>query len=135
LHKACVRLRLLQHWTKRIDVQVTYLGDCHWNAGVRLPPTQDTLTCIRAVNELWKQKAPGRLLKIGLVLSELLPHRNASESLWEEDRQRRELSRVMDDVNQRFGAHAVYFGGMHQMQDQAPDRIAFTKIPDLAIQG
>jgi DNA polymerase-4 len=135
VHKVGMRLRNLRYWAKRLDIHVTYLGDRFWQGGARLPPTQDTLTFINVVNDLWTRKPPGRLLKIGVVLSELVAHRNTSGSLWEAERQRHSLSRVMDDVNQRFGAHAVYFGGMHDMQDQAPSRIAFTNIPDLSIPG
>jgi hypothetical protein len=34
-------------------------------------------------------------------------------------------------VNQRFGAHAIYFAGMHGQQDTAHTAIAFNQIPDL----
>lgn len=135
IHKAAARLRQLRYWAKRIDVQVMFLGNCPWQESCRFPPTQDTLTFINAANELWKRRPPGRPLKIGMVLNDLIPNRNAAASLYEDDRQRQGLSGVMDAVNRRFGTNAVYFGGMHQMQDQAPSRIAFTNIPDLTVPG
>lgn len=135
IHKAGARLRQLHHWAKRIDVQITYLGNQSWHDSLKFPPTQDTLTFIQAGHELWKRRPPGRLLKIGMVLNDLVPARNAAFSLYEEDRQRQDLSVVMDDVNRRFGGNSVYFGGMHHLQDQAPTRIAFTNIPDLSVPG
>ena len=36
----------------------------------------------------------------------------------------------MDEVNAEFGASVVHFGAMHGLEDAAPNRIAFTQIPD-----
>ena len=135
VHKAAVRLRQLRYAAKSIEVQITYLGNGFWRDYSRMLPTQDTLTFITAVNELWNRKPPGRVLKVGMVLSDLIAERNTTGSLLEDDRQRHDLAKAMDQVNQRFGAHAVYFGGMHRMQDQAPTRIAFNNIPDLTVPG
>jgi len=132
IHKAAVRLRQLHYWASSVEVQVTFLGGGCWRDFRRIPATHDTLTFINVVNDLWRRKPPGKVLKVGLVLSELTADRNTPGSLLEDDRQRNELAKAMDQVNQRFGAHAVYFGGMHAMEDQAPSRIAFTNIPDLS---
>ena len=40
------------------------------------------------------------------------------------------LSHAMDEVNAEFGASVVHFGTMHGFEDAAPNRIAFTQIPD-----
>lgn len=37
----------------------------------------------------------------------------------------------MDDINQRYGKHALYFGGAHGGHGASPLRIAFNRIPDL----
>ena len=41
------------------------------------------------------------------------------------------LAHTMDRLNERFGMHAVYLGGMHEARDSAPMRISFTNIPKL----
>lgn len=135
LHKAAVRLRQMRYWARSAEIQLSFLGDGFWRESCRISPTQDTLTFIQAVNQLWSRKPIGKVLKVGVVLSDLTATRNTAGCLLEEDRQRHDLARTMDAVNQRFGAHAVYFGGMHHLEDQAPTRIAFTQIPDLAAPG
>ncbi len=135
VHKLAVRLRHLRLWAKSVEVQISYLGSGYWRNFSHLSPTQDTLTFIHAANDLWRRKPPGKVLKVGVVFSDLTSERNTPGCLFEEDRQRNELSRAMDAVNDRFGAHAVYFGGMHHLEDQAPTRIAFNHIPDLTVTG
>lgn len=132
VHKAAVRLRAMQHWAGGVDVQVSYLGRDHWHASQRVSPTQDTLTLIRAANDLWKQKPPGKPLKVGVVFQNLTAAKNTPGCLLEEDRRQHDLARTMDDVNQRFGSNAVYFGGMHDMEESAPLRIAFNRVPEIA---
>ena len=132
LHKAAVRLRSLRYWTRALAVQVSFLGRGDWHACQSFPAAQDTLTLIQAVNQLWQKKPPGKPLKVGVVLQDLVAVKNAPGSLLTEDRRNLELSRAMDQVNQRFGSDRLYFGGMHHMADCAPTRIAFTHIPDVA---
>jgi hypothetical protein len=38
---------------------------------------------------------------------------------------------VLDELNQRYGQNAVYFGGVHSVLDSAPTRISFSTIPDV----
>ena len=58
------------------------------------------------------------------------PGESATPSLFEDDRKAAELSHAMDEVNREFGASVVHFGAMHGLEDAAPNRIAFTQIPD-----
>jgi DNA polymerase IV len=60
----------------------------------------------------------------------LRPARSATPSLFEDDRKAADLSHAMDEVNAEFGASVVHFGAMHGMEASAPNRIAFTQIPD-----
>lgn len=131
VHKAAVRLRAMKYWARGVDVQVSYLGRDHWHGSQRLPPTQDTLALIRAANELWKRKPPGKPLKVGVVFHNLTAAKNTPGCLLEEDRRQHDLAKTIDDVNQRFGNDAVYFGGMHDMQESAPLRIAFNRVPEI----
>jgi DNA polymerase-4 len=51
--------------------------------------------------------------------------------LFEDDEKRHRISTVVDELNQRYGQNAVYFGGIHSVLDSAPTRISFTSIPDV----
>jgi DNA polymerase-4 len=64
-----------------------------------------------------------------LVLSDLVPARSATQSLFAFDRQVTELSHAMDRVNRRFGKHTVRFGTAFGSEETAPTRIAFNRIP------
>jgi DNA polymerase-4 len=92
---------------------------------------QDTPNLVRAVAALWAARpSAGMPKKVGMVLSELVPARSATQSLFESDRRAAELSHAMDDVNREFGASVVYIGSMWGMRSAAPTRVAFNRIPD-----
>ncbi|MBI1346958.1 DNA polymerase [bacterium] len=133
VHKAAGRLRQTGYWARRVDVAVSYLGGDHWHKSLRVPLCQDTLTLLQATGELWSQRPPGRLLKVGVTFQEIVADQNASPSLIEDDRKRRALSSAMDSLNARFGNQSVYFGGMHGYEGSSSTRIAFHAIPDLEL--
>jgi len=81
--------------------------------------------------KLWEKRPKGRKpFKVGMVLSELVPARAATPSLFDEDHKAEDVSAAMDEVNAEFGASVVYLGAMFGMRDAAPSRVAFTQIPD-----
>jgi DNA polymerase IV len=140
-HKAAARMRKIDYWAGAVSVGVTFKDDhaeqksgwgrSGWGAGCRLPHFQDTPNVLRAVAALWVKRPGGRVpFKVGVMLSDLRPARSATPSLFEDDRKAAELSRAVDEVNAEFGASVVHFGAMHGLEDAAPNRIAFTQIPD-----
>ena len=131
IHKAGARLRTIGYWAGALSIFVQYLDRESWEAGCHLPRCQDTLTMLRSFGDLWKHRPPqGRLLKIGMVLTDLVPTRSATPSLFEHDQQSTVLSHVMDKVNRTFGKHAIRFGTVIGSEDTAPSRIAFSQIPE-----
>ena len=52
-------------------------------------------------------------------------------SLFDDDERQQRLSRVVDELNQRFGKSAVYFANIQNVLDAAPTRISFTSVPEL----
>ena len=131
-HKAAARLRKIGYWAGGVSVGVRYKDGGGWDSGCRFPCCQDTFTVLQELGEVWKRRpdSGGVPFKIGMVLFDLVPARNATPSLFEYDRQMTALSHAMDDVNREFGSNVVYFGTMWGMADHAPNRIAFTQIPD-----
>lgn len=102
---------------------------CH--SSLRMAPFQDTLKLIEFASTLWPHEFPSSPKRVSVVLADLIPARNVAGLLFGEDRQLSTLAQTMDRVNQRWGAHAVYFGGMHGQQDTAHTAISFNQIPDL----
>lgn len=150
-HKAAARLRKINYWAGGVSVGISYRDDASvpdakprtgrntnsyhggsgWDASVRLPHCQDTPAILAAIAKLWAKRPQGRVpFKVGMVLYDLKSARSATPSLFEEDRKAAEVSRAMDEVNAEFGASVIHFGAMHGLEDQAPNRIAWTQIPD-----
>jgi DNA polymerase IV len=139
-HKATARLRKIGYWAGAVAVNVGFLNEdartktgwnrSGWSAWRHIPHCQDTPNILRAVESLWKERPTGVPFQVGMVLSDLRPARSATPSLFEDDRKAADLSHAMDEVNAEFGASVVHFGAMHGMEASAPNRIAFTQIPD-----
>jgi len=129
--KAAARLRHMRCWTGSISVWSHHLASQAWQEHHRLSLCQDTSTLLSAAGEIWEHKPAGRPLKIGVVLSNLIESGNVTPPLWETERKLTALSHAMDQVNQQYGSHSLYFAALHDVQQEAPTRIAFTNIPDL----
>ena len=141
VHKAAARMRKIGYWAGAVSVGVSFLGEDRndsvwWEESVRVPRCCDTPAFVAAASMLWelRLREPGLLnckpFKVATVLSELVPARCATPSLFEEDRKGEDISHAMDTVNAEFGASVVYLGAMFGMRDAAPSRVAFTQIPD-----
>jgi DNA polymerase-4 len=136
VHKAAARLRKINYWCGAVSVGASFLGSepgdaVWWEESVRVPRCHDTPAILNAAMKLWELRVRDRRpFKVGTVLSDLVPARSATPSLFDEDRQGEDISRALDAVNGQFGASVVYLGAMFGMRDAAPTRIAFTQIPD-----
>jgi DNA polymerase IV len=136
VHKAAARMRKIGYWCGAVSVGASFLGEergesVWWEESTRLPRCQDTPAILAAAAKLWALRARGRPpFKVAAVLSDLVPARSATPSLFDEDHKAEALSHAMDEVNAEFGASVVYLGAMFGMRAAAPSRIAFTQIPD-----
>lgn len=136
VHKAAARLRKINYWCGAVSVGASFLGSepgdaVWWEESARVPRCHDTPAILAAAMRLWELRPRGRRpFKVGTVLSDLVPARSATPSLFDEDRQGEDISRALDAVNGQFGASVVYLGAMFGMRDAAPTRIAWTQIPD-----
>jgi len=131
IHKAAARLRTIDYWAGALAVGVRYDTGHTWDAGRKLPRCQDTLNLLRAFGRMWEDRPPvGQPLQVWMVLSDLVPARSATPSLFEFDRQVTDLSHAMDRVNRLFGKHTVRFGTAVGSEETAPTRIAFNQIPE-----
>jgi DNA polymerase-4 len=127
--KAAMRLRRDRFWATSIEIFVRFLGQDGWRARCSLTETQDTLTFLHAIGELWTGLPNGEPYAVGAVLSGLVPDSMHMPSLFD-DPKRGRLTRALDQVNERFGKEMVHFGATHEAGKLAPLRIAFTRIPD-----
>jgi DNA polymerase-4 len=136
VHKAAARMRKIGYWCGAVSVGASFMGiepgdSVWWEESVRVPRCHDTPAIVAAASKLWEMRLRGRRpFKVATVLSDLIPARSATPSLFDEDRQGEDISHALDTVNGQFGASVVYLGAMFGMRDAAPSRIAFTQIPD-----
>jgi len=154
LHKAAVRLRKAKLWTSRMAIFVLFSknqqsqnskhDDPHgywlhhgrpvWEATVRFPSCQDTITLINAFQDAWKKCPNFRPVMVSVALVDLVPENKRNLTLfddmyggWKLDR----LAQVMDTINAKHGSTTLYLGGIHHVREAAPPRIAFKSIPDM----
>ncbi len=135
IHKACARLRSLEHWAGQMDLGVKFVYGGRWSARVQLPPCQDTFNWLQAFSTAWEQCPPeedtGPVLQVWMTLSHLTPAVAITPSLFDEDRRATQLSHTMDKINRVFGKQSIRYGGLCGAEESAPLRIAFSHIPRL----
>jgi DNA polymerase-4 len=149
LSKAAARLRRERFYARRLSVHVSFMeerpqtygrpalpstwqsgGPTYWEKSTKLPETQDTMTFMNMFSLMWEQVPPGKPLRVGVVLSDLIREDQHQYSLFENPK-REMLSRALDGVNDRFGGGTLFYGGQVRAEDAAPTRIPFTRVPRL----
>jgi len=127
--KLGVRLRQMGYWAKGLSLAVQYLGAGDWSDKSKMIETQDTPTLLKTAAKLWAHVPAGKPLWVGVTLFPIVPMDHHTPSLFENPKQEK-LSLVMDQINQKFGPDAAYFGGDPDDREKAQTRISFTRIPD-----
>lgn len=154
MHKAAARMRTIGYAAGRMSLSValdtrvhghggyasthqmptwgmkyeSWHGDCTFEGGCT-----DSFEFTRRFDQLWSRRPPGRLKQVGVVFSDLMHRGDSTLPLFAQERRHADLSKVMDEINTRFGKHAVYAGAMHDARDSAKGGIAFTYIPDITL--
>jgi DNA polymerase-4 len=126
LEKATARLRADGHWATHISIYIK--GRENWEAGLRLPASQDLLTVTEAFRELWERRKILNPIQVGVTFTGLLKQDQVTPSLFDSTLDRTAFSHAMDKVNQRFGKHKIYQGAISQARSSAAERIAFQKV-------
>jgi DNA polymerase-4 len=150
LHKAAVRLRQAGLFASGMSIYVLFsknktteddpggywlhYGRPVWEANLRFPSCQDTMTLVNVFQEAWQNCPDYRPVMVSVALVDLVPKEMRNLPLfddmyggWKFDR----LAEVMDKVNAKYGSTALYLGGIHSVRAAAPPRIAFQSIPDM----
>lgn len=133
LHKAAARARHMGYWAQRLSVHVKMIDAPSWHDCMTFHETNDTLSLSQVFGKIWERCPPGRPLRVGVTLENVVAARSATLPLFEEDQRRQRLASVVDRLNSKLGRDTIYLGSMHGARDSAPTRIAFKSIPDLSI--
>jgi len=152
LMKAAQRLREKGYYARSLTLNMKWLNyqnARHSDHGVRFAETQDTRALLRALETVWQEVPRLRPLRVGLVLSDLIPAERHQMDLFAEPEAVQErddsLLASLDDINTRYGTGTVGFGTVRQMVTAAvrknpashnsgamDGRIAFSRIPELS---
>jgi len=146
LHKACERLRSHGLLAGALTLQLAFFRGVSWAAEVRSDETDSTLRLMRMLDRLWRDRPEPRskLLQVGVMLTRLCEHHNYTPSLFqtmaettaaENQAKQQRLDITLDKLRARYGRSVVYFGSVQESRDNAPMRISFTHIPDLAVEN
>lgn len=157
LHKAAARLRCHDYVAHTLWASLKYDDDTKWGDAIDLPACQDTVTIIEHFERIWKRKpCPGgtgvppvgslqrtrmtgetpippkpKPTKVSIGVGGLEPYHCATGRLFDNVDHRRGLGQIIDTINEKFGNHSVYLGGMHDISDHdMQDKIAFGRVPD-----
>lgn len=140
IQKAARRMRAEGFLAQRLEIWVDWRHREPWAVEGRFNAMSDTLGFLRILDTLWAERPRGREpIKLGVVLKGLTRAEQSSLPLFEEHEPARPgalpgLDAVLDKLHQRFGNDAIYFGGAFRAIHEAPMRISFNHIPDLALE-
>ena len=148
LAKAAMRLRKEQFLAGGLAIRIRFVGmDKRFERDLAFAPVDDTPTLLKllgdALEALERALANGRWnpkryppLSVAVTLVQLEACGSVSGELMPDRKRSREMSVVLDKINQRYGNNALYFGAMQSAlsQQAAPMRIAFGQIPQTDVE-
>ena len=144
LAKAAMRLRHEGFLAGGLAIRMRFVGrDARFERDLAFAPIDDTPTFLKLLGDallpLERALARGRWnerryppLSVSVTLVKLEARGAVSGELMDARRRSRDMSAVLDRINQRYGNNALYFGAMQNAlaQKAAPMRIAFGQIPE-----
>ena len=92
---------------------------------------QDDPTLNRALLDIWKNVPTLKPLRVGVSLSDLVPANEHQQDLFDRP-QNAALTKVVDELNDKFGKGAIGFGMTALSARRMTSKIAFQRVPDLS---
>lgn len=146
LQKAAFRMREMNCHASGMSMSMRLSGEngserFSWGEHAKFAPINDTRELVVVLKALWKRRPlRKKIITVGVQLYDLIPDGDVSGALFTRRTQHRDmaqgnLSMVADNINKRFGAQSVYFGGAKEGLEGAPMRIAFTQIPNVKLEN
>ena len=154
LMKTAQRLREKGFYARQLSIQVKWMRP-GWNApddGVRredfslqFAETQSTVKLLKYLTNIWQQVPKRKPLRIGVLLSDLIPAHSHQPDLFEVQEgkqgeiQQEKLLHSLDHINQRYGTGTIGFGvikksfvGPSAKGGALDSKISFSRVPALS---
>jgi DNA polymerase-4 len=132
LSKAAMRLRQEGFFARTLQLNLKFLyresGLNYWGEKSCFAETQDTAFLIEELSALWAEAPRYNILKVGIVLSSLIPADNRQLSLWEDVKQTK-LMLALDKLNKAHRKNLVVFGDSSELDGPSHAPISFGHIP------
>jgi len=146
LAKAAMRLRKDGFQASGLAIRIRFVGmERRFERDLSFAPIDDTPTFLHLLGEQLAQLETaarrGRWnprrnppLSAAVTLVGLQQGNSVTGELMANRQRDRDMSRVVDRINQKYGNNSIYFGAMQQAlaHDAAPMRIPFSQIPETA---
>ncbi|NLF25730.1 MAG: DNA polymerase [Deltaproteobacteria bacterium] len=133
LSKAAMRLRGEGFYARSLQLNLQFLrkgtGISHWDKRARFFETQDTTLLLHELGALWAEAPKENILKVGVVLSSLVPEDKHQLSLME-DSKRDRLMAALDSLNKGQQKNLVVYGASSELGQPTQAKIAFGYIPE-----
>ena len=138
----CIMARLVCKLAERLrrsgylagSLRISVRDECggSFSGEIGLPFAHDTPTLLKQFYVLWRRRTPGvyPIKKVDVSVAGLVPALQVPRSLFDEVEKLQRLSRVVDEINRRWGPLTVYFGPVHHYRQFMENKIAFGRIPD-----
>jgi DNA polymerase-4 len=126
------RLRRNGYFARSLGLSVNNERGGGFFETIELPCVNDTPTLLRQFHKLWQRRSPGSspVKKVGVTVSGLVLVSHVPRLLFDEDERRQRASQVVDQINERCGSLAIYFGPVHDYRLPMENKIAFGRIPE-----
>jgi len=132
LTKAAERLRRGDYYCRRLGLHLSWAADLGgWWEEIDFLETRDTGFLLARLDHLWQRVPPYKPLSVGVVLLDLVPATMHQPDLFDTDTaQRKQLSPLIDRINDRYGRCAIGFGLFPPDVRSFKGHAAFHRVPE-----
>ncbi|UUO05718.1 type VI secretion protein ImpB [Blastopirellula sp. J2-11] len=130
--KLAQRLRRSGYFANVLQLSLKDVRGGRFETKTPIPCLQDTPSLLLQFEKLWKSRPVSNtpLLKVDVCVSDLRLASQVTRSLFQELEQPCKLSAVLDEITDRWGPSALFFGSIHRYQHAMEEKIAFGRIPE-----
>ena len=132
LIKAALRLRQENLYCQRLVVNIKWSDyEGYWSDNRTFTESQDNLLLGRVFSEIWEKAPKKKPLRVGVSLTDLVHASQHQGNLFDKP-QNETLTKVIDDLNEKFGKGSIGFGLCASSSKKLTSKIAFQRVPDLS---
>lgn len=125
-NKCGTRLRTKNLWAGGVGVGIQFLGNGGWGKNMSTDLICDSFSIQRIALSLYDScQIKNRPLRISVTLFNLQRIQGEQTSLFKENEKSLKISKMMDEINDDYGAGTIITASMFDTEDAAPDRIPF----------